>query len=77
MTLELRDGRVLTGFTESNRGDSGDPLGLELLVDKYYELTTRVWSRGMAEAVLDAIGRIERYADITELTASMHPGRLH
>ena len=66
---------MLTGFTETNRGDSGDPLGPEVLVDKYYELTTRVWSRGMAEAVLDGIGRIERYADITELTASMRPER--
>ena len=75
LTLELRDGRVLTGFTETNRGDSGDPLGPEVLVDKYYEPTTRVWSRGMAEAVLDGIGRIERYADITELTASMRPER--
>ena len=77
LTLELRDGRVLTGFTETNRGDSGDPLGPEVLVDKYYELTTRVWSRGMAEAVLDGIGRIECYADITELTASMRPERRH
>ena len=68
---------MLTGFTENNRGGSGDPLGPEELVDKYYELTTRVWPRGMAEAVLDGIGRIERYADITELTASMRPERQH
>jgi 2-methylcitrate dehydratase PrpD len=64
LIVELIDGRTFERYTETNKGDSVDPFEPEVLVEKYFELTTRVWSRAMAERVYDQARCIQALPDM-------------
>ncbi|HCF74897.1 MAG: MmgE/PrpD family protein [Pseudomonadales bacterium] len=66
--ISLKDGQLLEGFTRTNRGDSEDPYTQDVLTEKFFELTTRVWPSAAAEAVFAAAMRIERLGDVDTLT---------
>ncbi|MEC9330672.1 MAG: MmgE/PrpD family protein [Pseudomonadota bacterium] len=74
--ITLKDGRVLEGFTRTNRGDSEDPYTQEVLTEKFFELTTRVWPYDQAEKVFAAAMKVERLSDVETLTGTVsaaHP----
>ena len=66
--IYLMDGRSLEGFTKTNRGDSEDPYPQDELKEKFYELTTRVWSSNDAKKVFSASMSVDHLKDVDTLT---------
>ncbi|MEO3388593.1 MmgE/PrpD family protein [Mesorhizobium sp. CAU 1741] len=67
LTIRLADGRVLTGETMTNRGDSVDPYTPDEVREKFFELTVPVWGQIHADKVHAAIDTI----DLTEGTEAL------
>ena len=65
--VTLTDGRSFESYTKTNRGDTEDPYEQDVLTEKYYELTTRVWSLRRAEAVFNAANRVDELPNIRRL----------
>jgi 2-methylcitrate dehydratase PrpD len=72
VTVRLTDGRVLSAESLTNRGDTEDPYPEAEIRAKFIELTTPVWGRMRAEAVLKACATIddaETVGDLMEMLA--------
>ena len=68
MKVILKDGSVLEAETLMNKGDAEDPYSSDDLRIKYYELTDRVWSRNIAEAVYQDAMNLSELNTITQMT---------
>lgn len=71
MSVALRDGRVLHGAADANRGDDQAPYSRAELDEKFGELAGRVWSTVAARRVRAAIGCLECAPDLAELTQAL------
>ena len=71
VTLHLRDGQVLEGATESNRGDWADPYPEAEIRAKYLSLTRRLWRAEAAMQVWDRVMEIPRNGTVESLQAAM------
>ena len=68
--VKLRDGREIVGQTApSLRGDYGNRISREEVIDKFHNLTDEILGRGRADDVVDAVATLDRMADIRELTS--------
>jgi 2-methylcitrate dehydratase PrpD len=67
VTIGLRDGRVLERHARTRKGDPDAPLSDAELVDKYRELAAPVLGAGEAEALLDALWRVDVLDDMRRL----------
>ena len=65
--VALTDGREFESYTKTNRGDTEDPYEQCVLTEKYYELTTRVWSVERAESVFEAASRVDELPNVRAL----------
>jgi hypothetical protein len=63
----LKDERILEASTETNRGDWADPYNIEDIKSKYHSLTKRSWSLEQSDDVWNAIMRLEKAEDLSEL----------
>ena len=68
LTITLNSNEKLVGYTETNRGDSGDPYQQHELTKKFFELTERVWPRDVAQSFFDGVMNLEDVADMNDLT---------
>ena len=65
--IALNDGRELEHYAETRKGDPDAPLSDAELVDKYRELAQPVLGQAGAEALLDALWRIDVLDDVRAL----------
>ena len=68
VSVRLKDGRVLSETTGIVRGDAGNPVPREELVDKFFSLTTDILGQERAQAVVETVDRLEGLSDVGELT---------
>ncbi len=66
--VRLKDGRVLKGAAAIVRGDYGNRLPRQQLLDKFHSLNDGILGAERAAEVTDAVERLERLADVRELT---------
>jgi 2-methylcitrate dehydratase PrpD len=59
LAIHLADGRVLSGETFTNRGDSSDPYEPDEIRAKFLDLTVPVWGEAHAQRLRAAIENIE------------------
>lgn len=71
VTLHLRDGQVLEGATESNRGDWADPYPEAEIRAKYLSLARRLWRAEAAAQVWDRVMEMPRTGTVESLQAAM------
>ena len=69
VAVELADGSIRQAEVTSQRGDFSNPAGREELLTKFYALTRDTLSKDRMQRVVDTVGRLERLADVSELTA--------
>ena len=69
VTVRLRDGRTFYETTNSIRGDAGNPVPHQQLVDKFLFLTQDILGLERANSVIKAIDRLDDMPDVKELTA--------
>ena len=69
VAVELADGSIRQAEVTSQRGDFSNPAGREELLTKFYALTHDTLSKDRMQRVVDTVGRLERLADVSELTA--------
>ena len=69
VAVELTDGSIRQAEVTSQRGDFSNPAGREELLTKFYALTHDTLSKDRMQRVVDTVGRLERLADVSELTA--------
>ena len=67
--IRLKDGRSLEGNTTIVRGDYGNRVLKEELVDKFHFLTDEIIGPKRAESIVNAVDRLEQISDIRELLA--------
>ncbi|MEQ8709908.1 MAG: MmgE/PrpD family protein [Rhodospirillales bacterium] len=67
VVITFSDGTTATGETKTNRGDSEDPYSEAELVEKYYELASRLLTPEVAQNLHDGIMSLEDVADIRDL----------
>ncbi|MCH7787095.1 MAG: MmgE/PrpD family protein, partial [Chloroflexi bacterium] len=67
--VRLKDGRVLEGDTTIVRGDYGNRLPREELLEKFHFLNDSILGSERANEVIDTIDGLERLSDVRELTA--------
>ena len=67
--VRLKDGRVLEGDTTIVRGDYGNRLPREELLEKFHFLNDGILGSERASEVIDTIDGLERLSDVRELTA--------
>ena len=67
LTMKLRDGRVLEGSADANRGDDQDPYSRDELREKFFELSERAWPRGAVKALHEKLLRLETLDDVGQL----------
>ncbi|WP_420394328.1 MmgE/PrpD family protein [Acuticoccus sp.] len=63
VAVSLSDGRTLSAFTETNRGDWTDPYAPAEIRDKFVSLATRLWPERAAIAVWNATLALTEAAD--------------
>lgn len=68
VTVRLNDGTELSAKATTNRGDTEDPYNDDELDRKFVELTGRVWTEPVLNAVYDQCFAIDGLADINDLT---------
>ncbi len=73
--MRLRDGRVLEHSEPINRGHPERPLTEEEVREKFRRNATRAISAQAAEAVVEALGRIEREPDLSRVAAPLRARR--
>ncbi len=69
VTITMTDGRSLTAATETNKGDTEDPYSADEVRDKFVELSTPVYGRDVAAAILAAVDALDRAPGIHALEA--------
>ena len=69
VTVRLRDGRTFYETTNSIKGDAGNPVPHQQLVDKFLFLTQDILGLERANSVIKAIDRLDDMPDVRELTA--------
>jgi len=69
VTVALRDGRKLTESTVVVRGDAAAPIDRAEVVAKFVALAAPVIGATRAQAVADAVDRIDELKDVRDLTA--------
>ena len=74
VTITLKDGRVLSRSTTVVRGDAGNPVSGEELVDKFMVLAGGSLWEAKAKDIIDTVGRVEELKNLRELTALLAPG---
>lgn len=67
VTVRLRDGRVLSGETLTNRGDAVDPFTANEVRAKFRDLAAPVWGETHAERVHAAVETIDTAGNLTGL----------
>jgi 2-methylcitrate dehydratase PrpD len=67
LSIHFADGRVLSGETFTNRGDSSDPYMPDEIRTKFLDLTRPVWGEAHAERLRAAIEHIEDSSNLTTL----------
>ena len=67
--IRLKDGRVLEGATTIVRGDYGNRVPRQQLLDKFRFLNDEILGLEGAQAVVNAVDRLEHLSDVQELTA--------
>ncbi len=72
--VELNDGTTLTAEAKTNRGDTEDPYGDDELDQKFFEVTSRVWTDATASKVYDQCFAVDRLDDINQLTEQFAGG---
>lgn len=69
-TVKLRDGREIKGQTATSlRGDYGNRVPKEEIIEKFHYLADDVLGHSRAEEVVDAVQRLDQMEDIRELTS--------
>jgi 2-methylcitrate dehydratase PrpD len=68
--VRLKDGRVLAGATDVNRGDDSAPYSRAELDEKFFELGGRVWPLDVARSIHGDLHRLETLADLSTLSRS-------
>lgn len=63
----LRDGRVLEGEADANRGDDQDPYSRDELNAKFFELSGRAWPLTAARRLHDRLHVLDELADVSLL----------
>ncbi|MFQ5830342.1 MAG: MmgE/PrpD family protein [Candidatus Methylomirabilia bacterium] len=74
VSIQLKDGRVLSRSTTVVRGDAANPIPHVELVDKFLSLAGPVLGESRAKAVIESVGRVEDMKDVRELTTLLVPG---
>jgi hypothetical protein len=69
VTIGLRDGRSLTETTTVVRGDAAAPIDRDAVIAKFVGLAAPVLGEMRAQAVVDAVDRIDELKDVRDLTA--------
>jgi len=67
LKMKLRDGRMLEGSADANRGDDQDPYSRDELREKFFELSERAWPRSAVEAVHQKLQQLETLEDVSQL----------
>lgn len=67
LQIKLRDGRVLEGSADANRGDDQDPYSRDELREKFFELSERAWPRGTVQGLHDKLMHLETLNDVSTL----------
>lgn len=73
--ITLTDGRVLTGATGVVRGDAANPVGWDVVTDKFYRLAAPTLGEGGAADVITLTERLDELKDVRDLTALLVPVR--
>jgi len=68
VTIRLRDGRVLTQSADGARGYPARPASDEELAAKFFQCALRILSQPAADRAWGVLKRIEKVAEISELT---------
>ncbi len=71
VAIRLKDGRVLEGDTEIVRGDYGNRVRRQELLDKFHYLTNDIIGRESADVVVKIVNRLEHLSDVRELTSHL------
>jgi 2-methylcitrate dehydratase PrpD len=67
--VTLRDGRVLTGTASTVRGDAGNPVPREVLVEKFLDLAGRAIPASRAGQVVEVVAALDRLKNVRDLGA--------
>jgi 2-methylcitrate dehydratase PrpD len=73
LRVHLHGGRVMEHHQPVNRGSAERPLTRAEVESKFRRNAARALSRAAADAVVDAIDSLERYADLSALTGPLRP----
>ena len=74
VAVQLSDGRALQSSVISQRGDATNPASRAQLLDKFRSLAEPTLGDEGVGQVIDAAGRLEKLASISELTMLLQPG---
>lgn len=69
VAIRLRDGRVLSGETFTNRGDALDPYSPDEVRAKFLDLAAPVWGADHARRIEAAIDELDRASNLARLDA--------
>lgn len=69
VSIHLKDGRTLEGTTSIVRGDYGNRVPREELLDKFHFLNDDILGRKRTDAVIRSTDRLEELRDVRELTS--------
>ncbi len=69
VVIRLQDGRILTHRVPTSKGDPAWPLTQDEITRKFFALARDVLPPGRAEAIRDAVARLDACSDLRELAA--------
>ena len=69
ISILLSDGRQLSGTTAIVRGDAANPVPRQELVEKFLSLATDVLGSDRAQAVVEAVERLQELPNVRNLTS--------
>ena len=68
-TIRLKDGRVLEGDTNIVRGDYGNRVPRQKLLDKFHFLNDDILGQERVQALIKTVDRLEQLPDVREMTS--------
>lgn len=68
--VTFKDGTVAEASAKYTKGEPQNPVSVEELTEKFFDVAGRVWDRAKAEAVFDGLMAIERIADMRAFLAT-------
>jgi 2-methylcitrate dehydratase PrpD len=63
-----RNGRVLKSRMDYAKGEPANPMSFDEVARKFLELTEQALTRSRADAIIDAVSRLEQMRDVNDLT---------